>query len=190
MNQKINLLNDLPKWEKAQYPLNFVIGLNIVLILLLMAFYTLFHFEFRTKERIVNGMLYQFQKATAQLGSLQKRVIASSEDEKSSAEYQTYLYDLFENNADNGTSGFYNALETLGSQINNGVWLNQIDFKNFGSQVSLTGFSIQPQNAMTYVASLNSHPVFKDKLMKLENIRNLTQKNYLFIKIASQTKKV
>ena len=188
MKQAINLLIDLPKWEKAQYPFNFVIGINIVLIILLMAFYALFYFEYKTKSNIVSGMLYQYQNTTTQLSTLQDKVLASGKEEKSNTEYQTFLYDIFKKNADNGSSKFYNILDTLGSQINSGVWLNQIDLNNFGSEISLTGFALQPQNAMTYVSALNSHPLFKNTFMKLDNIKNLSHKNYLFIKIASQVK--
>ncbi len=188
MKQSINLLYDLPKWEKAQYPFNFVIGINIVLIILLMAFYALFYFEYQTKNNIVSGMLFQYQNATTQLSNLQSKVLASGQEERSNAEYQTFLYDLFKKNADNGASKFYSILDTLGSQLNSGVWLNQIDIYNFGTEISLTGFALQPQNAMSYVSALNSHPVFKNTFMKLDNIKNLSNKNYLFIKIESQIK--
>ena len=188
MKQAINLLNDLPKWEKAQYPFNFVIGINIVLIILLMAFYALFYFEYSTKKNIVSGMLYQYESTTTQLGNLQSKVLAFGQEERSNAEYQTFLFDIYKKNADNGASKFYNTLDILGSQINSGIWLNQIDFDNFGADISLTGFALQPQNAMAYVSALNTHPAFKNTFMKLGNIKNLSNKNYLFIKIDSQIK--
>lgn len=185
MTQKINLLFDLPKWEKAQYPFNFVIGLNVVLIILLMAFYALFYFEYQTKNRVVNGMLYQYNAATQQLSNLQKQVLATGEKEQANAKYQTFLYNQLEGNAASGSRNYYNVLEALGANINPGVWLNRIDIENFASLFALTGYTIQPQNAMTYVASLNSSPLFNDKPLKLENIRNISSKNYLFIRIAS-----
>jgi Tfp pilus assembly protein PilN len=185
MTQKINLLFDLPKWEKAQYPFNFVIGLNVVLIILLIAFYSLYYFEYQTKNRIVNGMLYQYNAATQQLSSLQKQVLATGKKEKENTDYQTFLYNQLEGNAASGSQNYYNVLEALGAKINAGVWLNRIDIENFASELTLTGYTIQPQNAMAYVASLNSTPLFNTKPLKLENIRNVSSKNSLFIRIAS-----
>jgi hypothetical protein len=186
MKQSINLLKDLPSWEKEQYPFNFYLGINIVLILLLVIFYGLFYYEYQTKNNIINGMLYQYNAATEQLSLLQNKVIASGKNEKVNAEYQTFLYNLYKKNADNGTTKLYTILDSLGAQINSGIWLNQIDLENFGSEISLTGFALQPQNAMTYVSALNTLTAFKNSVMKLEYIKNVSQKSYLFIKIASQ----
>ena len=185
MVQKINLLLDLPKWEKTQYPLNFVIGLNIVLIILLMGFYTLFYLEFKTKDRIFNGILYQYHTANHQLTSLQKQVINTGKKEKEDTEYKIYLYNELEGNAANGTKNYYDILEDLGAKINPGVWLSHINIKKYASEISLTGYTIQPQNAMNYVSSLNKSHLLNNTILKLENIRNVSTKNYLFIQIAS-----
>lgn len=187
MSQRINLLVDLPKWEKAQYPFNFVIGLNIVLILLLMAFYVLYYWEYKTKDRIVSGILYQYNTATKQLNMLQQQVLATGKEEKADAEYQSFLYNVLEKNAKNGSQHVYNILDDLGEQINPGVWLNRIDLENFAKNVTLTGFTIQPQDAMSYVAALNNSPYFSSNKIQLDNIRNVSNKNYLYIQMTSQS---
>jgi|GEM_PF-5484685 len=186
MKQHINLLNDLPKWEKAQYPFNFIIGINAVLLLLLMTFYFLFYFEFHTKSTIMNAMLFQHKIASKQLEQLQANIIKTSKMSESDSKYKTFLYNQFRKHSTNGTHELYQTLNILGNKINAGIWLNQINIEKFNTRISLTGFAIEPQNAMSYVAALNTSPLFAKSHIKLENIRNISSKNYLFVRLTNQ----
>jgi hypothetical protein len=162
------------------------LAINAALIIILMIISLIGRFDYQNKKIIVSGMNFQYETSKTQIIALQTKVIESGQEEKLLMEYQTFLYNLLQKNADNGSGHFYKILDSLGAQINSGVWLNQIEIEDFAKEIDLTGFALQPQNAMTYVSALNTQPSFKDNFMKLENIRNISQKNYLFIRVVSQ----
>ena len=188
MKQNINLLNDLPKLEKSHYPFSLLITLSCIFFVLLMVIYSISYFEYIHKSRIIRSLTIQQNIASKQLKALQNDILKEDKFYKDIANAQDKIYNSTQKLSNNGSQNLYAILETLGTQINPSVWLNQINIEKSGHHIDLAGFTIQPQNAMNFVTALNQTSLFAMTPFKLDNIKKISNKQYLYIQLATQEK--
>ena len=151
-----------------------------------MAFYTFSYFEYKHKSSLMDSLQIQQNTANKHVAALQRKILAVGSSDKEAQKIKQQIYTATENLSSNGSKHFYSILETLGNQINTGVWLNYINLDNAGKVVSLAGYTIQPQNAMSYVSALNKTSLFENTPFKLDTIRNINKENYLYIQLKTQ----
>lgn len=189
MKQDFNLLNDLPKWEKSLYPFNLLITILILFISLLMIFYYFTYLEFIHKSKIITALTIQQKAATKRLNTLQQKILSRGSYYKNIEQAQQTIFDNTIKYSGNGSKSLYAILETLGNEINPSVWLNNIDISQTEKHINLAGYTIQPQNAMSYVTDLNQTSLFATTPFKLENIKKISNQQYLYIQLATQNNK-
>lgn len=183
MQQKINLLEVLPKEAIVRLPAQKIWWGALVFFVLLMLYYFYGAFDNYQIAQKLKMHKVLAQTAAAQLLLLKEKYpnVANNQENKQVQDLaraikakQDVIAIVEKKKAELNITGFSSYLTAFGEDILPEVWLIEIHIKEGGTQFLLEGKTYSTDQLFEFIENLNNDTVFKDLQFKLGNIKKPT----------------
>lgn len=179
MIQSINLLNALPKREKAKLPAKLIIKIWLAILVILLLFYG---YNFWQKSQLAK----QLKQVRAQESGFANQIMALSKQLPNATELKSkkdiamhlareveakaQIVAILKQKKNINTKGFSVYLESLSKKIPNQVWLTDIVLSNGAKHVALEGKASSADAVFNFMSALDESPEFKGAQLKLASL--------------------
>lgn len=169
VKQEVNLLDQGFRPKVVPLSAQLLITVTAAVILVLMVFYVIAKSQIpRLQEQMAQldkeytTQQNRLDQLSARLGQEQDTARLDSEIEKLSKEKKTKsdVVNLLSGKSLGNTTGFSSYIEGLARQIESGLWLRRITISNGGSDLSITGSTLDPRLVPVYLQRLSKESAF------------------------------